>query len=267
MRLTAFQISNYRSINDSGSINVGKITSLVGRNESGKSNLLLALQTLNPAGGAKDLAPIKNFPRHRRLAECTDDTPVVSTTWEFDPGEQAELAAMFPRATGVTEVKIGRRYKAAKQWVSFVGLKPVAFSIDEVAARIRKIRPTVEVEAEKMGEAPQRQTKEALEKLETALQSAKEPTQWATAAAPALAEFRKALAGVKISPPDREDGLIAELEDLAAKILRTDPHRTRLVIGRLDGYRYLSTWRTILSWLAIRILPSIWRGRPQTQAN
>jgi len=117
VQLIAFKISNYRSINDSGEIAVGKITSLVGRNESGKSNLLLALQTLNPAGGAKELSPIKNFPRHRRLAECKDDTPVVSTTWDLDQGEQAELAAMFPRAAGLTQVKIGRRYKAEKEGV------------------------------------------------------------------------------------------------------------------------------------------------------
>jgi AAA15 family ATPase/GTPase len=48
MKLLEFQITNYRSINDSGPVAVHKITSLVGRNESGKSNLLLALRALNP---------------------------------------------------------------------------------------------------------------------------------------------------------------------------------------------------------------------------
>ena len=104
MKLISFQILNYRSINDSGEIAVGKLTSLVGRNEAGKSNLLLALQTLKPVGGPKDLIPIKNFPRHRRLSECGDDTPVVSTMWELDSKEQAELTAIFPRAAGVTHV-------------------------------------------------------------------------------------------------------------------------------------------------------------------
>ncbi len=245
MQLIQFQISNYRSINDSGPIRVGKITSLVGRNESGKSNLLLALQTLNPAGGAQDITPIKNFPRHRRLAECTDDIPVVSTTWELDPGEQAELTSMFPRAIGVTQVRIGRRYNASKQWVEFVALKPITFSLDEVAERIRKIRPIIEVEAEKLEEAPQAQTKKAVQQLETLLASAKEPTKWATIAAAALAEFRKTLAAVAISVPDREDGLIAELENLAADINRDRPAwnaARNWAIGRLPIFIYVEDY-------------------------
>jgi AAA15 family ATPase/GTPase len=53
MQLVEFRITNYRSMNDSGPIKVGKLTSLVGRNESGKSNLLLALKTLNPPDASK----------------------------------------------------------------------------------------------------------------------------------------------------------------------------------------------------------------------
>jgi AAA15 family ATPase/GTPase len=56
VKLVTFRILNYRSINDSGDISVGKLTSLVGRNEAVKSNLLPALQTLNPAGGPQDLS-------------------------------------------------------------------------------------------------------------------------------------------------------------------------------------------------------------------
>jgi hypothetical protein len=107
MKLQTFQVTNFRSINDSGPVTVANVTSLVGRNESGKSNLLLALRTLNPPGGMIDLNRVKDFPRHRRLSECSDDTPVVSTTWELGPTEQTELSGMFPRASGVTHVTIG----------------------------------------------------------------------------------------------------------------------------------------------------------------
>jgi len=67
MRLESFRVWNYRSINDSGEIAVSRITSLLGRNESGKSNLLRALHSLNPIDGFEPLKPIKDFPRHRRL--------------------------------------------------------------------------------------------------------------------------------------------------------------------------------------------------------
>src|SRR5208282_4039388 len=120
--------------------------------ESGKSNLLLALRTLNPPGGPKDLKAVKDFPRHRRLNECTDDTPVVSTTWELDAHEQAELVKLFPRAVGVTHVDIGRRYKAEKRWVGFKDLKPIHFVASEIATRVRKIHPVIEAAADKLEE-------------------------------------------------------------------------------------------------------------------
>jgi AAA15 family ATPase/GTPase len=53
MRLKSFRITNFRSINDSGDVEVSKITALLGRNESGKSNLLRALHCLNPAEGLR----------------------------------------------------------------------------------------------------------------------------------------------------------------------------------------------------------------------
>ncbi len=79
MRLESFQIHNFRSINDSGFIDVSQITVLVGRNESGKSNLLLALSSLNPPDDFKELNRVKDFPRHRKLDDCNDLTKAVSS--------------------------------------------------------------------------------------------------------------------------------------------------------------------------------------------
>lgn len=223
MKLTTFRITNFRSINDSGPVTVAKLTSLVGRNESGKSNLLLALHTLNPPGGPKDLNPIKDFPRHRRLTECTDDTSVVDTVWEFDPAEQAELARMFPRAAGVTHINIGRRYKAPKRWVGFQNLSAIDFTPADVAARVRKIQPVIEAAAEKLEDAPKQQALDAAKKFATDLAASTQAAQWAAAAAPGLANLRRALAGVGITIADREDGLLTELEELAAGIVADEP--------------------------------------------
>ncbi|WP_210247315.1 AAA family ATPase [Blastochloris sulfoviridis] len=74
MILESFRVTNFRSINSSGDIKVSRITALLGRNESGKSNLLRALQSLNPVDGFAALNPIKDFPRHRCLEECKPDT-------------------------------------------------------------------------------------------------------------------------------------------------------------------------------------------------
>ena len=56
MRLASFQITNFRSINDSGLIDSTQITAILGRNDSGKSNLLRALHSLNPAEGLAELS-------------------------------------------------------------------------------------------------------------------------------------------------------------------------------------------------------------------
>jgi energy-coupling factor transporter ATP-binding protein EcfA2 len=92
MELTKFRVQNYRSVNDSGDIEVQQVTDLVGRNESGKSALLLALASLNPPGGRKALTKIKDFPRGRRLGECTDDTPVVTTLWKLTTEEITQIS-------------------------------------------------------------------------------------------------------------------------------------------------------------------------------
>ena len=119
MRLESFRVRNYRSINDSGEIAVSRITALLGRNESGKSNLLRALHSLNPIEGFSALKPIKDFPRHRRLEECEDDTPVLSTMWVLDEDDKEALLEVLPRATDVERVTIGRSYPGKTRTAGF----------------------------------------------------------------------------------------------------------------------------------------------------
>lgn len=53
MQLKRFRVENFRSVIDSGWINCDDVTTLVGINESGKSNILLALWKLKPARGGE----------------------------------------------------------------------------------------------------------------------------------------------------------------------------------------------------------------------
>ena len=74
MRLKCFRVKNFRSVLDSGWINCDDVTTLVGINESGKSNILLALWKLNPARGGKidslhDLPVTKLSEMRTRLKE------------------------------------------------------------------------------------------------------------------------------------------------------------------------------------------------------
>ena len=122
MKLKEFQITNYRSINDSGLINVSQQTSLVGRNESGKTNILLALQSLNPSDRTpSELSFVKDFPRDRHPNEFSEDIEVVFTRWILTEQEQQDLVKTFPRAKGVSEIIVTRPYKPQLK-IRFVNL-------------------------------------------------------------------------------------------------------------------------------------------------
>lgn len=64
MRLVKVRIQNYRSIIDSGEIEIEKIkTILVGINEAGKTALLKAIHQLNPSSDIEEVSLLKDFPR------------------------------------------------------------------------------------------------------------------------------------------------------------------------------------------------------------
>jgi len=118
MKLQRFRISNYRSVKDSGWVDIGQRTVLVGRNESGKSNLLLALATLKPLGKLERLNTSRDFPADLPPNSRTDHLDVVKTIWELSEQEQRELAQILPRLANVTHVEVGRGYEP-ECWVRF----------------------------------------------------------------------------------------------------------------------------------------------------
>lgn len=64
MKLVKVHIKNYRSIIDSGEIEIEKIkTIFVGINEAGKTALLKAINQLNPASEIEEISLLRDFPR------------------------------------------------------------------------------------------------------------------------------------------------------------------------------------------------------------
>lgn len=129
MKLIRYKVTNFRSVKDSGWIECSDVTTLVGINEAGKSNLLLALWKLNPAKDG-DIDPLHDLPikiysserEHlssiafiiadfelsavdaRKIAgkaNCTDEeASVVRVTRYFD----GEYAVEFPEFGSKTDV-------------------------------------------------------------------------------------------------------------------------------------------------------------------
>src|SRR3954464_3360293 len=100
MRLKSYRVQNFRSVEDSGPIEVDGVTALIGTNESGKTNLLLPLWKLNPAGTDGEIDLLADAPRKRynELRSGDKSVPFIHVTFELED-ELAEELAELTRAT------------------------------------------------------------------------------------------------------------------------------------------------------------------------
>lgn len=247
MELKSFRVRNFRSINDSGEIDVSRITALLGRNESGKSNVLRALHSLNPADGFKALNPIKDFPRHRKLSECRDWTPVVESTWELTAYEQQRLAEIWPSAEGVTEVTVGRRYDETRT-VGIEASSAVPFDLAAIKADARKIDGAVKAKAANLAEDAKSELERASTTFVTAISVGETAAKWAATATPALGALRQALATADVELTDTQDQKIVALEEMAEAIPQNDEAHKKArkwIIERLPNFMYLEDYPEI----------------------
>ncbi|EJL67420.1 hypothetical protein PMI12_05667 [Variovorax sp. CF313] len=245
MRLASFQITNFRSINDSGLIDsTQQITAVLGRNDSGKSNLLRALHSLNPAEGLAELSPIKDFPRHRRLEECTGETPVVFARWSLDESEQAELAGILPRAAGVRHVTAARGYAAARR-AGLEGLNALSLDVSDIKGKVRKIVPAVKAAAEKVAEEAKATLEQEADTFDAAMIMSPDYIKWSAGAVKAAQALRKALAAAGAELSDKQEQMLAELEDMALSISNDTPALARAqawVLEKLPRFIYVDEY-------------------------
>jgi predicted ATP-dependent endonuclease of OLD family len=113
-------VNNFRSVEDSEPFDIDSTTCLVGKNESGKSAILLALAALNPhpATPAR-LDKERDYPRRflARYEELHPSEParVLTTTWQLEESEQRALADIVGEGVlEASEVTITRSYGEKK---------------------------------------------------------------------------------------------------------------------------------------------------------
>lgn len=111
MKLLRFRVKNFRSVVDSGWVDAGPVTALVGVNESGKTNLLLPLWKLNPARDG-EIIPTSDYPKAQYAAIRANPEGYDFVEAVFSC---SELATEISAKTGqpreiVDEVKVGRRF-------------------------------------------------------------------------------------------------------------------------------------------------------------
>lgn len=116
MKLQKIQVTNFRSVDDSGEFDIDPVTCLVGKNEAGKSAILLALAALNPNKATpvtfdkeRDY-PRRNLVRYKQI-HGDEDALVVRTIWELDEHEIEAIAEDVGEGVLISpEVEVSRRY-------------------------------------------------------------------------------------------------------------------------------------------------------------
>lgn len=130
MKLVSFQVERFRNILDSGTVEVAQdVTCLVGKNESGKTNLLHALHIVNPAPTARSFDE-QQYPRwlqkeHQRSGEFAAAKP-ISVIFELTGEEVAAVNGKF-----------GEAVLTSNFWglsIKYDGSKTYTVSTDEAAA-------------------------------------------------------------------------------------------------------------------------------------
>lgn len=244
MQLTDFRVTNFRSINDSAAVDVKKTTAIVGRNESGKSNLLLALLSLNPPGGAKPLSAIKDFPRNRRLQDCIPTTGVLETTWLLSDSESEAVGQAFPRAAAVKNITITRDYGGTRT-VKFPGAAPPKFSAAEVTRVWTAAKTQLAGVSHALADPHKTTVETAFAALETAVVSGGKAKAHGTAIGGAAGKFRAAVKAASHQLTATETAGLIELETLAEEPETSAAQldaAVKLVIGWLPLFVFLEEY-------------------------
>ena len=172
MKLVGARVQNYRSIEDSGWVDVEQdLTALVGKNESGKTAFMQALFKLNPIEAAS-YDEVLDFPSRltaRRKAE-TGPIPVCTVRLDISDAEAEAIESAVGVGVLVSrtiEVTHGYRFKARTYRVE----------LDEAVA-VEHLRTDLDLPAA-AGKAVRAAT--SIAELVAALRALDEPTASATA--------------------------------------------------------------------------------------
>ena len=126
MTLKRFRVTNFRSIMDSGWIECDDVTSLVGVNEAGKSNVILALWKLNPVRDGEIDAlhdmPTKHYAAWRATPE---KITFISADFELDGTLTDKVATLCGCDKDAVAIVNVRRTYDGKRTVSFPNYRVV----------------------------------------------------------------------------------------------------------------------------------------------
>lgn len=143
--LVRFKVYNFRSIEESEWIEVSDNTCLIGTNESGKTNLLIALWKLHPANG-EPIIPLNDFPRHlysNYKAGGHEKDIFIAADFILSDDLQDEIATELKcNKEQVKRVLVQRRYDGIYH-ISFPYFKIDSYASDELGQLITEFETSL----------------------------------------------------------------------------------------------------------------------------
>ena len=134
MRLLKFRVTEFRSVLDSGWIDVESITALIGTNESGKTNILLPLWKLNPADdGAINLQDDLPRDKYHEYRNADPMPTFITAVFTLEDKEKTHLANLTNFDTeNFSTVQVSRDFAGKYSWAfPDADEKPIT-SVDEL---------------------------------------------------------------------------------------------------------------------------------------
>src|SRR6266851_306056 len=113
MRLSKVRVTNFKCVLDSNWFTVDDLTCLVGKNESGKTTLLEALEKLNSVDSNRTDFHLTEYPRMNwsEYEESGEVADTLETEWRLDDEEIEFINRSTPEpALKCTEIRISKDY-------------------------------------------------------------------------------------------------------------------------------------------------------------
>lgn len=120
MKLQRFRVTNFRSVEDSGWIDVDDITALIGTNESGKTNLLTPLWKLNPVRDG-EIKALADYPRkHYNEIRNMEEKPIfIRAQFELSDGLASKVAELAEAEAAQVKIAIVSRNFDGRYTIGF----------------------------------------------------------------------------------------------------------------------------------------------------
>src|SRR5208337_4917910 len=121
MKLITVHVKNFKSIDDSDPVKIDTVTCLVGKNESGKTAFLQALQKLSPVESGKGNFDPMDYPRkgYTKYKQIHEKNPAVavSAVFELSQEEIAKIESVLGKKVIKTNlVTVSKNFNNAGTW-------------------------------------------------------------------------------------------------------------------------------------------------------